>query len=179
MPKAALFIIEGFEETEAVTTVDLLRRGQVDTDIVSLSPNIKVKGSHGIEITADKAFKGFDPGPYDMLVIPGGTIAYLDHKPFMDTVAKAASDGKLLAAICAAPSVLGSLGLLKGRKATCYPGFEDRLPGAKIVKDAVVTDGPFTTSRGPSTAPQFALEIIKILSGPKVSAKVKSDILLS
>ncbi|MDR3154677.1 MAG: DJ-1/PfpI family protein [Deltaproteobacteria bacterium] len=179
MPKAALFVIGGFEETEAVTTIDLLRRGKIETDVVSLDRSLQVKGSHGIEIKADRLFKDVDPSSYDMLVIPGGTVAYLDHKPFMEAVDRAAKAGRRVAAICAAPSVLGELGLVKGRKAACYPGFEDRLAGATIVKDPVVTDGPFTTSRGPSTAPLFALELLRILSGEKTAAKVKADILLS
>ncbi|MDR1038486.1 MAG: DJ-1/PfpI family protein [Deltaproteobacteria bacterium] len=179
MAKAALFIISGFEETEAVTTADLLRRGKVDLDIVSLDPSIQVKGSHGIEIKADRLFADADTSSYDMLVIPGGTIAYLDHKPFMEAVDRAAKAGKRLAAICAAPSVLGALGIVKGKKAACYPGFEGRLPGADIVSDPVVTDGLVTTSRGPSTAALFGLELLRILQGDKVSTKVKGDILLA
>jgi 4-methyl-5(b-hydroxyethyl)-thiazole monophosphate biosynthesis len=179
MPKAALFVIEGFEETEAVATLDLLRRGGVETDLISLETALQVKGSHDIVITADRLFEGFDPAPYDILVIPGGTIAYLDHKPFMETVDHAAKAGKRIAAICAAPAVLGALGLVRGKKATCYPGFEGRLQGATIVKDPVVTDGSVTTSRGPSTAQLFGLEILRILAGEKTAAKVKSDILLA
>ncbi|MDR1081729.1 MAG: DJ-1/PfpI family protein [Deltaproteobacteria bacterium] len=179
MAKAALFLIGGFEETEAVTTADLLRRGKVDLDVVSLDPAIRVRGSHGIEIGADRLFADTDPSSYDMLVIPGGTIAYLDHKPFMEAVDRAAGAGKRLAAICAAPSVLGALGILNGKRAACYPGFEERLAGATIVKDAVVTDGLVTTSRGPSTAVLFALELLKILQGDKVASMVKGDILLA
>ncbi|MDR1040673.1 MAG: DJ-1/PfpI family protein [Deltaproteobacteria bacterium] len=177
MAKAALFIIGGFEETEAVTTIDLLRRGGVDTSVVSLDPDILVKGSHGIEIKADILLADADLPSFDILVIPGGTIAYLDHAPFMEAVLLAAKAGKRLAAICAAPSVLGALGLVKGKKAVCYPGFEERLVGATIVKDPVVTDGLVTTSRGPATAVAFALELLRLLAGDKTAAKVKSGIL--
>ncbi|MDR1165093.1 MAG: DJ-1/PfpI family protein [Deltaproteobacteria bacterium] len=179
MPRVALFLIDGFEETEAVTTVDLLRRGGVTVETVALADDRLVTGGHGIALQADQLFKNSAPESFDMLVIPGGTIAYLDHPPFMEAIAAAARRGQKIAAICAAPAVLGALGLLKGRAAACYPGFEERLAGAVIVKDRAVTDGNFTTSRGPATAPYFALEILKILKGADVSQKIQKDILLA
>ncbi|MDR2405269.1 MAG: DJ-1/PfpI family protein [Deltaproteobacteria bacterium] len=179
MPKAALFIINGFEEIEAITVADLLRRASVQTDIVSLSDGISVKGRSNIEVKADKLFKDIKAQNYDMLIIPGGTPAYADHKPFMDVIADAAKSGKKLAAICVAPIVFGILGLLKGKKAVCYPGAEDKLEGAKVLKVPVVTDGNITTSRGPGTSALFALELIRILVNQETADKVKGGILLA
>jgi 4-methyl-5(b-hydroxyethyl)-thiazole monophosphate biosynthesis len=178
MEKAALFIIQGFEETEAVTTLDILRRGEVETDLVSLQPGLEVTGSHGITLKADRLLEGLDLGQYRILVVPGGTIAYLDHAPFMSLMAEAARQGKRLAAICAAPAVLGRLGLLSGRRAACYPGFEKYLVGAILTEDKAVTDGPVTTSRGPSTALWFGLELLRLLRGPETADKIGRDILL-
>ncbi|MDR0355977.1 MAG: DJ-1/PfpI family protein [Deltaproteobacteria bacterium] len=181
MAKAALFVIAGFEELEAVTIVDVLRRGSVALDVVSLGPALEVKSKHDVILTADLLFKNFHPEQYDLLIIPGGTISYLDHKEFMDLVAASARAGQKIAAICAAPVVLGRLGLLKGRQAVCFPGLENELTGA-IVPDGrppVVTDGPFTTSRGPATAMPFALELLAILSGKDASTKIAKDMLVA
>ncbi|MDR1109941.1 MAG: DJ-1/PfpI family protein [Deltaproteobacteria bacterium] len=179
MPRAAVFVIGGFEEIEAVTVVDVLRRGSVSVDLVSLDGGLETTSKHSIRLAADLAFEGLRPEDYDMMVIPGGTVAYLDHKGFMDLIAERGRAGQKIAAICAAPVVLGRLGLLKGRRAVCFPGLENELAGAIIPQDLpkVVTDGPFTTSRGPATALPFALEILSILSGPKTSAKVAKDML--
>lgn len=179
MARVALFLIDGFEEVEAVSTIDILRRGGVEVQTVSLMPGLDVKGSHDIQVKADSLLKDLAPQSFDLLAIPGGTIAYLDHKGFMAVIEEAGKRGQKLAAICAAPSVLGALGILKGKKAACYPGFEERLPGATIVKDPVVTDGNVTTSRGPSTALPFALEILRILAGDKAANKVRDAILLA
>ncbi|MDR2199149.1 MAG: DJ-1/PfpI family protein [Deltaproteobacteria bacterium] len=179
MARAALFLIDGFEEIEAVSTADILRRGKVETDLVSLEGGLAVKGKHGMEIKADRLFKGLRREDYDVLIIPGGTVAYLDRPEFLDFIALAGKAGQKIAAICAAPVVLGTLGLLKGKKAVVYPGFEDQLEGAAILKDPVVTDGTLTTSRGPGTAIPFALEVLKILSGAETARKVGSGLLFS
>jgi 4-methyl-5(b-hydroxyethyl)-thiazole monophosphate biosynthesis len=179
MPKAAIFIIEGAEEVEAVAPADIIRRGKVDVDMVAVGDDLMVKMSQGLEIRADKLLKDIDADDYDILVITGGTLAYLENKSFMDFIAKAGEGGqKRLAAICVAPVVLGELGLLKGKKATSYPGVEDRLKGANVVKDPVVTDGNITTSRSPGTAPLFGLEILKLLQGQEVSDTVRKGILI-
>ncbi|MDR2353016.1 MAG: DJ-1/PfpI family protein [Deltaproteobacteria bacterium] len=181
MANAAVFIITNFEETECVTTVDLLRRGQVETTLVSLGPELLVKGSRGINVQADILFKDLkDPKTYDILVIIGGTLSYLEHPEFMKLIGDAGKAGQKIAAICIAPVVLGVLGLLKGKKVTCYPDpeGEKKLEGATLVKERVVTSGNITTSRGPATATFFAIELIKILQGQKIADKVQAGILL-
>jgi 4-methyl-5(b-hydroxyethyl)-thiazole monophosphate biosynthesis len=179
MAKACVFVIEGFEEIEAVATVDLLRRAGVETTVVSLGPTTKVVGSHKIAIETDRTLAGLNPDAFDVLVIPGGTIAYVDHAEFMELIKAQAAKGQRLAAICAAPTVFGRLGLLKGKKAVCYPGFEKELVGAEILSVPVVTDGLITTARGPALAPAFALEIISLIVSPAAADQVKRGILLA
>jgi 4-methyl-5(b-hydroxyethyl)-thiazole monophosphate biosynthesis len=180
MPKAAVFLIGGFEEIEAMTAVDVLRRGSVAVDLISLATGLEVVSKHSVRVSADRAFEGFKHEVYDMLVIPGGTIAYLDHAGFMAMIAERGRAGGKIAAICAAPVILGRLALLRGRKAVCFPGLENELAGAILPQDLpkVVTDGLITTSRGPATALPFALEILSILSGPEASARVAKDMLV-
>jgi 4-methyl-5(b-hydroxyethyl)-thiazole monophosphate biosynthesis len=180
MPKAAVFLINGFEEIEAVTIIDVLRRGQVQVDLVSLESGLDIISKHNLKITAEMIFSDFVPENYDILVIPGGTISYLDHSDFMNMIAIRGKDKQKIAAICAAPVILGRLGLLKGRKAVCFTGLENELTGAIIPQEPVkvVTDGNITTSRGPGTALPFALELLSILSGLEVSAKVARDMLV-
>ncbi|MDR1607318.1 MAG: DJ-1/PfpI family protein [Deltaproteobacteria bacterium] len=179
MAKAAIFVIEGFEEIEAIATIDLLRRAGVETTIVSLGPERQVVASHKTIIVTDQLFKDFKPQGYDILIIPGGTIAYVNHQGFMDLIKDQAAKGQRLAAICAAPVVFGRLGLLKDKKAVVYPGFEKELVGAKIVNSPVVTDGLITTAKGPSLAFLFALEIIRLLLSKEEADKVKKGILLA
>jgi 4-methyl-5(b-hydroxyethyl)-thiazole monophosphate biosynthesis len=178
MAKACVFIIEGFEEIEAIATIDLLRRAGVETTVVSLGPSEMVIGSHKIPVKADRTLPGLAPDDFDVLIIPGGTIAYVDHTEFMRLVAAQAAKGQRLAAICAAPTVFGRLGLLKGKKAVCYPGFEKELVGAEIQNAPVTTDGLITTARGPALAPLFALELIRLLVSQAAADKVKKAILL-
>ncbi|MDR1657426.1 MAG: DJ-1/PfpI family protein [Deltaproteobacteria bacterium] len=179
MANAAIFFINGFEEIEALTSVDVLRRGGVDVETVSLESTHQVTGKHRVEIKADRLLAGLDEPKYDILIIPGGTLAYLEHRPFMDLIAARGQAGRKLAAICAAPAVLGRLGLLKGKKAVCYPGLEGELTWANVPTDppAVITDGTITTSRGPSTALVFALEVLKIITSPEQSLAVAKDML--
>ncbi|MDR1395826.1 MAG: DJ-1/PfpI family protein [Deltaproteobacteria bacterium] len=179
MARAAVFIIDGFEEIEAVSVIDLLRRGGVETETVSLEPGLKVQGRHQIALEADRLLDGLKPDSYDILILPGGTIEYVNRPPFLKIIAERAASGRRLAAICAAPAVLGRLGILKGKKAVCYPGFEKELAGAEVETEPVLTDGFITTSRGPGTAPLFALEILRLLVSQEVSDEVRRGILLS
>ncbi|MDR1546367.1 MAG: DJ-1/PfpI family protein [Deltaproteobacteria bacterium] len=181
MAKAAVFVIDGTEELEAVAVIDVLRRAGVDVDVVSLAPGQAVVCRSKTVLTADLTFEAFQPAAYDALIIPGGTVAYADHQPFMAALAERAAAGVRVAAICAAPAVLGRLGLLKGKKAVCYPGLEPELVGAEIPSPppAVLTDGLVTTSRGPSTAVAFGLELASLLVSPEAARTVSQDILLS
>ena len=172
MAKAALFLTDGFEETEALATVDILRRGEVDVTTVSLTGRDMVDGKRGITVRADATFEKVRGEAFDMLVIPGGTTEYTKHEGLLDLVRRYDGEKKYLAAICAAPAVFGVAGILHGKKAVCYPGMESWLTGAVIGDGIVETDGHITTSKGPATAIFFALKLVEILKGKDVAQKV-------
>ena len=181
MEKVFIFLATGFEEIEAVTTTDVLLRGGIEAVTVSITGNYLVKGTHGISVHADKLYEevNFDEGI--MLVLPGGTPgAYnLDaHQDLKDLILKYFAEEKYLAAICAAPLVFGGLGILKGKKATCYPNFESRLEGAIINEDIVVQDGKIITGKGPGFTADFALKIVAELQGQARSKEVANGMLL-
>ncbi|MDR1620768.1 MAG: DJ-1/PfpI family protein [Synergistaceae bacterium] len=178
MAKVALVLIDGFEETEALTTVDILRRGSVEVTTVSLTGEEVVHGKHGVDVHADALFDEVEKGSFDMLAIPGGTTDYTEHEGLLDWVRRYDKEGKKLAAICAAPAVFGKAGILKGRKAVCYPGMESWLTGAVIGQDIVETDGNITTSKGPATAMFFALRLLEILRGEKTAKDVEKAFLV-
>lgn len=174
-----IFLIGGFEEIEAIGTIDILRRGGVDVKSVSLEDGIQVTGSHGIKVESDMMFESIELTAAEMLIIPGGTPKYNDHEGLKKAVDAFAKEGKPVAAICAAPMVLGGLGLLEGKKATAYPGFTQYLKGAEVLdKQAVVVDGSIITGRGPSLVFDFALEILKKLKGEEARKKVAMALLL-
>ena len=178
MAKAAVFLIDGFEETEAITTVDILRRGEIEVTTVSLSGREMVNGKHGIQVRADALFEKARGEVFDMLVIPGGTTDYTQHDGLLDLVRRYDGEGKNLAAICAAPAVFGKAGILRGKKAVCYPGMESWLTGAIIGTGIVETDEHITTSKGPATAIFFALSLVEILKGKDIAQKVENAILV-
>ena len=177
-PKVALFLIDGFEETEALATVDILRRGQVKVITVSLGKDKWLQGRHEVIVQADAMFCDILETSFDMLVIPGGTIAYTEHKGLLKLVQEYANADKKLAAICAAPAVFGKLGILSGKKAVCYPGMEDWLKGAIPADEIVVTDGNITTSKGPGTTVYFALRLLEILCGKAAAEEVADHFLV-
>lgn len=177
--KLYAFIADGTEETECIAVVDVLRRGGVDVTLVSVEQTRNVVSSHNVAVTADKTFGECDLSDADALFLPGGmpgTKRLGAHKGLCDALADAAKSGKRIAAICAAPSVLGGLGLLRGKRATCFPGFENALDGAICVSDGVVTDGNVTTARGLGFAIDLGLELLTLLTGRANSDKVKSAI---
>ncbi len=175
-----LFLIDGFEEIEALATVDILRRGGVNIKTVSLTDSIEVVGSHSIKVTADTMFADQQYDKADMLIIPGGTPKYDQHNALKSAITNFAKLGKPIGAICAAPMVLGGLGLLEGKKATCYPGFEHYLKGADIQQGAsVVRDGQFITGRGPAFAVEFALELLEVLTSTNKKNEIIGQLLLS
>ncbi len=173
-----LFLADGFEDVEAVATIDLLRRADIEVKSVSISDSKKITSAHGIEITADLFFDEITEA--EMLILPGGAghVKLAAHEKLNGLLKKYNAENKYIAAICASPSVLGNLGILNGKKAVCYPGFEEKLLGAEVLYEPVIKDGNIITSRGPSTAFLFALEIIKALKGERVSEQISSDILL-
>ena len=163
-----VFLAQGFEEIEAVTVVDVLRRGGVCAKTVSISGEKAVCGSHGISIMADLLFEDADFSDGRMIVLPGGMPGALNlmaHKGLLDLINSYAQDKKYLAAICAAPMVLGKIGLLAGRKATIYPGMEEKIKGAELSASRVTKDGNIITSKGPGTAMEFSLALLELLSG--------------
>ena len=180
MANVYVFTADGFEEIEGLTVVDLMRRAGAQVQMVSISDGLAVKGSHGIEIKADTFFEDVDFGQADLLVLPGGmpgTLHLGEHQGLTKLLTETAAQGKRVAAICAAPSVLGGLGLLKGKRAVCYPGFEDKLTGAQVGTEEVVTDGNITTSRGLGTAIPFALELISLLFGQEKAEEIGAPVI--
>ena len=177
--KAYVFLAKGFEECEALIQVDILRRGGVEVTMVSITDDIYVESSHGVTVKADTILKVLDKDAADILILPGGmpgTLNLGDCKDLTDLVIKYNSQGKRIAAVCAAPTVFGKLGLLKGKKAICYPGMEDQLDGALVTYEPVVTDGNITTSRGLGTSIPFALEMLKLLVSEEASNMISSKI---
>ncbi|MCI8308459.1 MAG: DJ-1/PfpI family protein [Lachnospiraceae bacterium] len=180
MAKITVFIADGTEEIEALTVVDLARRAGIEVDTVSVNDSTTVTGSHNIKIILDAVIGQVAWDAVDMIVLPGGKVGVDNLKActkLTDKLQEFARDGKPLAAVCAAPSILGGLGLLDGKKATCYPGFEDKLTGAEYVKEPVVKDGNIITSRGLGTSIQFAAAIIEYLVGKDTADKVLNQII--
>ena len=181
MSEVIVFLADGFEEIEALTVVDVLRRGGADIETVSIMDKIDVIGAHNREVKADRLFDDVNYNDVNMVVLPGGgagTQNLKKHKGVNDICADFARCNKYVCAICAAPSVLGVKGLLKGKTAVCYPGFEEQLDGAVIGKNNVEKDGMTITSKGPGTALEFAFALLKELKGSEVADKVKKGMLL-
>lgn len=174
-----LFLITGFEEIEALATVDILRRAGLPVRTVSLSGETAVTGSHGVTVVADTLFEDVDFNTAEMLILPGGTPAFSEHEGLKKSVKAFYDRGGKVAAICASPMVFGILGMLKGRNATCYPGFEKYLEGALLqTEKAVVIDGNVITGRGPGLTIEFALTIVEILAGKSTREQVASQLLV-
>lgn len=162
-----LFLAPGFEEIEALCPLDLLRRAGIEVKTVAIGAAQAVPGAHGITILADMAEADFDPAsPAEMLILPGGMpgAANLDASPVVDSaLANAAGTGAYLAAICAAPMILGHRGLLRGRTAICFPGFEGDLEGATIASEKIAWDGNIITAAGMGVALDFGLALVTAL----------------
>jgi len=174
-----VFLTTGFEEIEAVATVDVLRRAGLPVKTVSLTGERTVTGSHSIPVTADMLFEQLSLADAEMLVLPGGTPAFNDHEGLKKAVGDFYGNGGKVAAICASPMVFGGLGILKGRKATCYPGFEKYLEGATLETDrAVVVDGHVITGKGPGLTVDFALTLVEILAGKAKRDEVAGQLLV-
>lgn len=163
MKKSFVFLATGFEEAEAVGTVDVLRRGSIDVVTVSMTGDRTVIGGHGMALVADALFEEVNLENADALILPGGGPMLNDYEALKKEIVRHHDTGKLVAAICAAPLVLGGLGLLKGKRATCYPGFEQYLTGATVVNEPTVTEGNIITGRGPGFVFDFGLAILKYM----------------
>lgn len=181
MKKVALFLANGFEETEALGTIDVLRRAEIPAETISVTGKKEVTGSHGITVVADKLFEETDFSHIDMLVLPGGMPGSKnlnEHEGVKQKLKEFAQKGKNIAAICAAPMVLGGLHLLEGRKATVYPGFEAELIGADVTGENVSVDGNTVTGRGPGLVFEFALQLVEEIAGKNTRNKVAEGLLL-
>lgn len=175
-----LFLANGFEEIEALCPLDLLRRAGVEVTTVAVGGSESVVGSHGIVVQADVPDVMFrDPAP-EMVILPGGMpgAAHLDESRTVESALRAcASHGGFLAAICAAPMVLGKRGYLKGKQAVCYPGFEEQLRGATVVNRRVVRDGNIITGAGMGVALDFGLALVAALKGEETAANLRRSVL--
>ena len=170
-----VFLASGFEEVEAIATVDVLRRAELEVMTVGVGGK-EIKGSHGITITADIADSEAGTHNLEAIVLPGGMPGTLNLeksenvRKFIDYCDK---NGKLVCAICAAPSILGHMGLLEGKKAVCFPGFECELNAASVSDKPVCRDGRYITAKGPGVTIDFALEIAKEFVGDKKAVEIK------
>ena len=179
MKKVCVFLADGFEEIEGLTVVDILRRAGVETETVSVMGRKQINGSHGIIVEADKVFEEADVADADMLVLPGGMPGTLNlkvHEGLRKQILSFNSQGKYLAAICAAPTVLSELGLLKEKKACAYPSFEEELDCGEVLKVPTVTDGNITTGRGMGAAIPFALRLTAILCGDEKAEEIRKSV---
>ncbi len=179
MSNVYVFLADGFEEIEGLTVVDLLRRAEIPVTTVSIMGRKEILGSHKIPVIADALFEEVTPEKEDLLVLPGGlrgTQNLEAHEGLAKWLKTADENESLLAAVCAAPTVFGKMGFLKGRKAVCYPGMEEGLVGAEALSEQVVTDGHITTSRGLGTSIPFALRLIAILRGQEKADAIARSI---
>lgn len=179
METIGVFFADGFEEIEALTVVDILRRAGENVEMISVGDALESKGSHGITVQMDKMLADADFGGMKMIILPGGgqgTIGLEACGPLMEKLDSFYKEGKYIAAICAAPSILGHRGFLKGRKATSYPGFEDQLDGAIVTQGDVEADGTIITGRGMGCSIPFALEILTHLQNKETADKMAETI---
>lgn len=182
MSKVAVFFGTGYEEIEALTVVDLLRRAGVETAMVSVTGERSVAGSHSIQVAMDALIEEVDFGQLDVIVLPGGMPGTKNLEAcvtLMEQVDVFAAQGKLVAAICAAPSILGHRGILKGKRACSFPAFESHLEGAEVVKEPAVTDGNIVTGRGMGAAIPFGLAILEKLQGSDAAKQMAEAIVYS
>ena len=180
MKEVLVFMADGTEEIEALTVVDLLRRVNIPVSMVSVNNAEYVTGSHAITVKMDMGISAVNLENVGMIVLPGGmpgTNKLMDSEKLTKMIHTFAEEGKYLAAICAAPSILGVNDLLEGKKATCYPGFEEKLLGAKCVKEPVAVDGNIITSRGLGTAIEFAAAIVSALLSPEDADNLLNQII--
>lgn len=179
MERVYAFLADGFETVEALAVVDVLRRANVAVDTVSIMGRYDVNSAQNVTVKADKLIEEIDFAAGTMIFLPGGlpgTTNLAGCEVLEKNIIAYDDAGKRIAAICAAPSILGDLGLLKGRAATCYPGFEARLTGA-TAGGRVVTDGNITTGVGMGAAVEFGLELVRLLKGEDVSKRVHDAII--
>ncbi len=181
MIRVALLLAKGFEEIEAIATVDILRRAGIAISLASIEDNLFVDGAHNIRIIADVMFDDLDVNSLEMVILPGGmpgSSRLLKHSGVIKLIQMIEKSGKFLAAICAAPIVLAEAGVLINKNAVCYPGFEPQLGGANLVQNGVVVDGSIITAKGVGLTYAFAFELVSILVGKEIAKEVQRKMLI-
>ncbi len=181
MTKIAVHLATGFEEVEAISIVDVLRRAELDVIMVSMTDTKTVVGGHQIPIVTDTLFHELDYSTFDVIVLPGGMpgATNLDnHKGLREQILKFNNEKKLLGAICAAPLVLGHLGILKRQKAVCYPGFEKELHGAEVLRDPTTVSDNIVTARGIGVALKFGLKLVEEIIGAEKAEELSKSMLV-
>lgn len=176
----AVHLAEGFEEIEAISIIDVLRRADIQTTVVSVTGNKEITGSHDVTVIADQLYEEIDYNLVRMIVLPGGMPGarnLKEHEALGKQIVNFHNEGKPLGAICAAPIVLGGLNILQGKKATCFPGFEDQLKGAEVTGNNVEVSGKVITGKGAGVAIQFALRIVEMLKGEKVALNLAEKLI--
>ena len=173
-----VFLANGFEEIEAITTIDILRRASIDTCVVGVNQKL-IKGAYGVNIETDILSEDVDFDNMEGIILTGGLPGV--NNLSKDFIVKKAIEHcflnkKLIAAICAAPTILGKLGILQGKVATCYPGFEKKLLGATVYSDSVCLSDNILTAKGPGVALQFSLKIVETLKGKKLCDSLIEDL---
>lgn len=178
--KVCTFLADRFETVEALAVVDVLRRAGITVDLVSISDSKTVTSAQSVTVHADYILSEYDASDADVIFLPGGPghVHLEESKEVVDALKKQFDSNKRIAAICAAPSILGHLGMLQGKKATCFPGYENDLKGAEVftAPTAVVTDGNITTARGMGKTVEFGLELVKILLGEEKAEEISTKI---
>ena len=181
METTYIFLADGFEEVEALTSIDVLRRAGMPVTTVSINPTLEVTGAHGVKVLADSLFADNDYSAAEWLVLPGGIPGapnLLACQPLCDALLEQDERGGKVAAICASPAVvLGQLGILQGRKAVCYPGLEDSVEGVNWCNGQVAVDGHVVTGNGPAAATAFALMLVEQTVGADKAAEVAAGML--
>lgn len=173
-----LFLAEGFEIIEALAPIDMLRRGKVEIKTVGVAGK-RITSSCGVEVTADITIDEFDFSDIDAIILPGGmpgTVNLENCAKVQEAIDYSVNHNKLICAICAAPSILGHKGLLKGKNATAFPGYDKELEGAILADEYVIRDGNFITARGAGVSVDFGLEILKALTNEDTSNKIRKTI---
>ena len=174
-----MFLADGFEEIEALCPLDLFRRAELPVTTVGVGKK-QITGAHKITVTADITDDEFSCDDLEMIFLPGGmpgTLGLAASKTVMNALKYASDNEKYIAAICAAPSILGDEGLLQGKQAVCYPGFEDRLVGATIPAQKVIVDGRIITAMGMGAALEMGIEIIKLLRGEEFAHELAHTVI--
>lgn len=175
-----VFLADGFEEIEAIAPIDVFRRAELKVTVVSVSGDQLVQGAHGVSVAADCLFEELSFEGDFTIFLPGGmpgTLNLEKHEGLKELISRQANRGQKIAAICAAPSILGKMGLLEGKEAICYPGFESFLAGATISDEKVVKSGALYTAKGPGVAIDFALKLVAGLKGKEMAETVASGMI--